>query len=112
MEYSIDKMHMEKHGLRREGKTVDAVVDIIGKIMVTENETFPFVIKYMNRTNHIRKEFVSLCINHFKVTPIKDTIWTLEIKGYSSRAIFIPIEKWERDYYTYNPNILPTFDLD
>jgi hypothetical protein len=109
--YSIEKMHEPKGG-RRSGKTVDAVADIIGKIMVTENTVFPFVIKWMQRSQHITQTFEDLCRNHFNVKPIRDRRYTLEIEGYSSKAVFHTIEDWEdRASMMYPPNIFPTFDL-
>lgn len=50
MQYSIDQMHQPKPANeRRNGKTVDALADVIGKVMVTEDAAIPFVMKFLSR---------------------------------------------------------------
>jgi hypothetical protein len=104
--YSIDKMHTIKIG-RQSGKSVDAVVDAIGKLMVTEYDVIPFIIKRLDRSYNLRKIFIDLCINHFNVKPIcKQLIFGIE--GYTSKIKFYSIGSKEVLGY----DIEPTFDLD
>lgn len=107
--YDLDKIHQIKGGGRQQGRTVDAVAEAIGKIMVTENEHIPFVISYMDRVNHIKKEFFELCKSHFDETPISYSQFEIGIKGYSSRIVFISSQDKRR---LLGSTIEPVYDLD
>lgn len=110
MEYSLDQMHKIKGRLdRRSGKTTDAVVDAIGKLMVTENETVPLVVAYLRDIWIVRDAFIDLCKNHFKETPILYRKNEFRIEGYSSTIIVFSFDEWERKKDGYN--IIPTGDI-
>ena len=108
--YSLDRMHEPKSlGERRNGKTVDAIVDVIGKLMVTENETIPFVLANFHRADFTMRMFIDICVKHFKLTPIIKDRYNWQIEGYSSRVkIFSETQGYEplRGY-----SIEPTLDL-
>lgn len=107
--YDLERMHQIKGGGRQQGRTVDAIAEAIGKIMVTENEHIPFVILYMDRCNHIKKEFFNVCKLHFNETPISHSQFEIGIKGYSSRIVFISSQDKRR---LLGSNIEPVYDLD
>ena len=106
MKYSVEKMHEVKSG-RRSGKSVDAIVDIIGKIFVTENETILLVVRSMDRADHLCNTFRDVCINHFHEYPIIKSKYEWKIKGYSSRIV---IKTKDQDIRGFNLD--PTYDLD
>lgn len=114
MYYSLEKMHEPKPcGERQNGKTVDAVVDAIGKLMVTEDTVIPFVVKWEIRRSHIAQVFRSLCRDHFKVKPIMGRL-EFGIEGYSSRIMVMSEDHWN-DYASRLHSkscIEPTYDLD
>ena len=107
--YSIERMHQIKGSGRQQGRTVDAVAEAIGKIMVTENEHISFVVAYMNRVSHIKKEFFELCKSHFNETPISYSQFEIGIKGYSSKIVFISNQDKRR---LLGSTIEPVYDLD
>ena len=107
--YDLDRMHQIKGGGRQQGKTVDAVAEAVGKIMVTENEYIPFVVSYMDRVSHIKKEFFNLCKSHFDETPVSYSQFEIGIKGYSSRIVFISSQDKKR---LLGSNIDFVYDLD
>jgi len=109
MKYSVEKMHEIKYG-RRSGKSVDAMADLIGKIMVTENETIVLVVKMMNRADHLLQLFTDLCKNHFDETPIVKNKFEWGIRNYSSRIKVMNMQEWDKMQFWYQT--IPTFDLD
>jgi hypothetical protein len=113
MSYDLEKMHEIKSRERRSGRTVDALVDVIGKIMVTENEVIPFVVKYMDRVRLKLPEFNRLCREHFGVRSKMLSQFEFGIEGYSSYVRFISVDLWEtQKLRRFNPDIEPTYDLD
>ena len=92
MKYNLDILHSVKQG-RRSGKTVSAIMDAIGTIMVTENEKIPFIISRMNRVADIKPIFHDICVSHFNEEPIFYDMFTFGIKGYSSTLHFIGLEQ-------------------
>lgn len=108
-EYDIDRVHQIKGGGRRQGKTVDAVMEAIGKIMVTENQRILFVVLTLDRAQHIIKEFFNVCKFHFNETPILHNQFEVGIKGYSSRIVFISSQSKDK---LLGFNIEPVYDLD
>lgn len=106
MKYSIEKMHEAKSS-RRSGKSVDAIVDIIGKIFVTENETILLIVRSMDRADHLSHTFRDVCINHFHEYPIIKSPHEWRIKGYSSKIVIKTKDQDTRGY-----NLEPTYDLD
>ena len=107
MEFSLDKMHQDK-SQRKSGRTVDAIVDAIGKLMVTQNEQVPFIVPYGNRIDYVTFLFRSICVDHFKETPVVKRQGQLEIKGYTSKIIIISESEWRIKGFGYR--IDPTFD--
>jgi len=107
--YSIDRMHQIKGGGRQQGRTVDAVAQAIGKIMVTENKHIPFVVAYMDRVSHIKKEFFNLCKSHFNEVSISYSQFEIGIEGYTSRIVFISNQDKRR---LLGSTIEPIYDLD
>lgn len=89
MKYSIDQVHKEKNGFRGEGRTVDAVMELIGRIMVTENERIPVVLPEAIWMSNFKKVFIDVCIEHFKEEPIFEKATTLGIKGYTSNGFMV-----------------------
>lgn len=114
MYYSLEKMHEHKSADKRQnGKTVDAVVNAIGKLMVTEDTIIPFIVKWEIRRTHIASVFHSLCRDHFKVKPIMGRI-EFGIEGYSSKIMVMSEDHWN-DYSSRVHSkscVDPTYDLD
>jgi hypothetical protein len=110
--YSIDRIHTPKFfHERRSGKTVDAIVDIIGKVMVTENARIFLVVSFIDRISYVRKMFNDICIEHFEEEPefISQNEWG--IKNYNSRIMVVSFFQWEKNHRD-GMNLQPTFDLD
>jgi len=111
IKYDIDRVHSKKELFsRRSGNTVRAIMDVIGKIMVTDNETVVLVVKLRDRIRVTSDIFKDVCINHFNETPIMkhEDFWS--IKGYSSNVKVISWYQFEQggaDGYS----ALPTFDV-
>lgn len=113
MKYSIDQLHTPKNVYeRRNGKSVDAVMDVIGKLMTTHNETIPFVIQRADWIFHLDKLFVDICINHFNVKPIavRRMKYEWRIDGYSSVIRIFSLSEYENNRVR-GYSVIPTFDL-
>lgn len=111
--YDVERMHIPKHyGDRRAGRTVDAIADAIGKLMVTDNETIPFVIRWMTRADHIIHEFKKMCREHYNEEPITYERYTIGIKGFSSRITFYSFDLWQDKYAHRFHNIEAAYDPD
>ena len=96
MKYSIDKVHERKDPYeRRNGKTVDVLMDAIGMVMVTENETVPIIVPRLDWSYHLRKMFIDIVINHFNDEPVIKTQEEFYIKGYSSRIRIFSEYQWD-----------------
>ena len=109
MQLDLERVHNPKYG-RRQGATVNALLDAMGKIMVTQNAVIPFVVKYMDRVVHKRKDFIQLCKDHFNEEPVFINNFNWGIKGYSSFIKFISIDMADEKLRGYF--IEPTYDLD
>lgn len=111
MQYSLEQMHQPKPcGERRNGKTVDAIVDIIGKVMVTEHETIYLVLRLKDWERHAAQEFKMICFGYFDVIPnVGKVEW--KIQGYSSRVVTISIDQYDQDPWRYCRSTIPTFDV-
>lgn len=111
MQYSLEKMHEPKaYGERQNGKSVDALVEAIGKLMVSDEEIVPFIVRFRDRVNHLRPMFESLCYEHFKEKPLFKSKFEWGIKGYSSIIRFISEE--ESYHKLRGLHIEPVYDLD
>ena len=109
--YDLNKVHQEKaYNARRVGKTVDAVMEAIGKIMVTENESIAFVITKMSGEDNIIRTFRDVCIEHFKETPVIEKRGELGIKGYTSKIYIITEDAYSKKMLAYRTNMTPIID--
>lgn len=93
MKIDLDKLHQEKHPARRQGHTVDAVTEAIGKIMVTDNEVFLFVVPEMHWCYHAFSLFEDICYNHFGVIAHGRPSGEWRIQGYTSRVRVVTHER-------------------
>lgn len=95
MKYDIEKLHTEKEG-RRAGHTTDAVFNAIGCIMVSENETFLFVVPNFDWSHHVFAAFRDACIHHFNVKPTGLRLGFWGIEGYTSRVKLTTFDLYEQ----------------
>lgn len=112
--YSLERLHELKGWKRQEGRTTDAVFDIIGKIMATENEIIPFVVKYYDRVWYKVRMFEDIVFSHFHEKPKYYSKYEIGIEGYSSRVKFFSANNYHdmEIIETRFRDILPTYDLD
>jgi hypothetical protein len=116
MTLDLDKLHEYKSTRdRNNGKSVDAIVDVVGKVMVTQNMVVPFIIEKLDWERHLSPMFYNLVVDHFKEQPIiygRDTWWGIE--GYSTRVKLISdsSDKSWRDQVRGYITTTPTFDLN
>ena len=109
MKYDLEKLHSEKHPYERgNGKSVDAIFDVIGKIMATENDVVPFVVERLEWHRHLAPIFIDVCHNHFNETPEVKKFGYFSIKGYST--ICKLIQRDDKDGLR-GLHIEPTFDI-
>ncbi len=111
--YSLEQIHTDyinKHG-RRTGKSVDALVDLIGKIMVTDNESFLLVVPWMSRSRHLMDEFGFLLREHYEEKPFYKDRYHWGIVGYTSIISVVTLDDYERSCKYVHHITTPTFDL-
>lgn len=111
MKYSLDKIHKQKDFRERgNGKTVDAVMNVIGLIMVTENKQIPFILEKIDWIRHVENFFVDICLNHFNVKPIKHQQLIWRIEGYTSHTRIYSLDDYLKDKVRGNV-VAPIFDV-
>ena len=115
MTLDLDKLHEYKSGYQRHnGKSIDALVEIIGKVQVTQNMVVPFIIERLEWERHLSPMFHNLVVDHFNEWPIiRDRGMWWGIEGYTTTIKLISSKSgnWIDSVRGYNITT-PTFDLN
>lgn len=91
--YDLDWLHRPPSTARRSGNTVRLCFDIIGTIMVTNNEKIYVVVgSVIQEGSHIKRVFDDILLHHFDENPFGWWQREFGIQGYSSTVRFIKYE--------------------
>lgn len=94
MKYDIEQIHNVSGG-RRSGKSVTAIMEIIGSILVTDNASIPFIIRKREWASHLRPMFEDIARDHFGETVTRGERFVWSIKGYTSKVHVFSLEQWQ-----------------
>jgi len=85
--YDLDRLHDETPSGRGAGRTVTAIFDAIGKLMVTENKIIYYLVPEQHWEDHVIREFIKIVTEHFELDHVKFRRSEIGIKGYSSKIV-------------------------
>lgn len=93
MKLDIDKLHKDylSKSYRRSGKTVDAIVDAIGKILATQYNIVPYFVREIDWDRHVTKTFFEVAKEVFNEEPYRKG-YDLGLLGYSTRIRIVSMK--------------------